>query len=345
MTTARYLTFEGDSRVSVSAPTPLAFSADDQVLVQSVYSGISFGTESKLYHGTWPAGLALDASLPDMAKPVSYPLRYGYATVGRVLRAAAPKNKVLEGEWVFCFRPHGSHHIVPCGELLTLPSLTDPRHGVFIPNLETAVSLVMDTAPLIAETVAIVGLGVVGQLVSSVLNRFPLAGLIAVDTDGFRRQLGEQRLGANPPACAPELTFAAAAHDLKGKADAVIEVSGSYQGLRVATELVRTSGRITLGSFLASSGVQAEAPFAPQFHRSQVRMICSQVSSVDPQLAGRFSKSRRMAYVLDLLSQLEAELAPLITHTVPFDDAAKAYRMLATGKASCCQVVLQYDQH
>lgn len=338
MTTARYLTFEGKSRISLSKPKPLAFSADDQVMVKSLYSAISFGTESKLYHGTWPKGLSLDACLADLQQPVSYPLGYGYATLGRVIRAATPANTALEGELVFCFRPHGSHHIVPCRELIAVPELADPRSALFIPNLETAVSLVMDTAPLIAETAAVVGLGVVGQLVSSVLSRFPLERLIAIDKDSFRSDLVLKRLAAEHQV---ELITGAKASAFAGEADAVIEVSGSHQGLKAATKLVRRSGRITIGSLFGDD--DKDHGFAPQFHRSQARLICSQVSAIDPCLAGRFTKKRRMDYVLRLLAQLEAELAPLITHTVAFEDAHSAYEMLAARAPGCCQVLLQYD--
>lgn len=342
LTTARYLTFEGSSRISLSKPRKLAFSADDQVLVKSLFSAISFGTESKLYHGTWPEGLALDASLAGMEQPVSYPVAYGYATLGRVIRSAAKENKGLEGELVFCFRPHGSHHIVPCRDLITVPALNDQRNALFIPNLETAVSLVMDTAPLIAETVAVVGLGVVGQLVSSVLSRFPLARLIAIDTDAFRIGLCVKRLGAYQHQHRPaELITGKEASAFMGEADAVIEVSGSRKGLKAATELVRRSGRITLGSLFGDD--EQAMTFGSQFHRSQARLICSQVSRIDPQLAGRFTKERRMDYVLALLPELEPELAPLITHTVAFEDASCAYEMLATGAAGCCQVLLQYE--
>lgn len=344
MTHARYLTFDGHQRVSLSAPKPLTFSGEGEVLVQSLYSGISFGTESKVYAGNWPRGLSLDATLPGLDKPVDYPLRYGYATLGKVIRCASPQNHELEGSLVFCFRPHGSHHIVPSSELILLPALKDPRVAVCIPNLETAVSLVMDTAPLAGEAVAVMGLGVVGQLVSSVLSRYPLAELVLVDKDPYRAQLAERRLQgmSRGPLAITSISGGNYAQQLQPEqVDAVIEVSGSLEALAAATGMTRRSGRITVGSLFGDE--QKGSPFAPEFHRSQIQLTCSQVSTIAPALAGRFTKSRRMAYVLGLLSAMEAEIAQLITHTVAFEDAESAYEMLATGAGESCQVILKYS--
>lgn len=361
MITARYLSFDGHSRVKLTPPRSLRFSSPDQVIVQSLSSAISFGTESKIYGGQWPKGLDLDASLAGMTDAVRYPLAYGYATLGRVI-ATAPQfgaksttkgtaAKQLEGALVFCFTPHGSHHLVKAEDLIVLPELDDPRHALFIPNLETALSLVMDAAPIMGESVAVVGLGVVGQLVTSLLARFPLDQLVALDPDDYRRDLCHSRIANSAKASAgsgsPQ-SFAVATADqlpeLEQRFDAVIEVSGTLAGLKTATALTMPTGRVILGSLYGEDQqLSGSLPFAPHFHRSKIRLICSQVSSIDPALSGRFTKSRRMTYVLALLSDLKDQLSPLITHEIPFAKASDAYGMLAAGETDCCQVILEYD--
>lgn len=352
---ARYLSFDGHCGVSLTEPTPLSLPDNatdhDQVLVESLYSGISFGTEGKIYAGQWPDDLPLDDALPGMTGAVRYPLRYGYATVGRVLTDRHSAS--LEGRLVFCFTPHGSHHCVARRDLILLPELRDPRLGVFIPNLETAVGLVMDMAPRMAEAIGVVGLGVVGQLTWSLLRRFPLAELVAIDTDAYRLHLCQQRAALSQPSTVP-MRFLKGTRD-EGLAeggsgvgaeslDGVIEVSGAFAGLNTATAITARGGRIVLGSFYGAEQDSPSAPFAASFHRSHIRMISSQVSRIDPALTPRFSKARRMDYVLSLLVDLQDELMPLMTHTVPFTEAPAAYELLANKTSPCAQVILNYQE-
>lgn len=357
MIKARYLSFDGHCGVSLTEPTPLSLPDmnHDHVLVESLYSGISFGTEGKIYAGQWPDDLPLDDALPGMTGAVRYPLRYGYATVGRVLTDRHSAS--LEGRLVFCFTPHGSHHCVARRDLILLPELRDPRLGVFIPNLETAVGLVMDMAPRMAETIGVVGLGVVGQLTWSLLRRFPLAQLVAIDTDAYRLELCQQRAALGQP-CTVPMRFGEglAAEGGAGvgaeggtgvgaeSLDGVIEVSGALAGLNTATAITARGGRIVLGSFYGPETDSPSAPFAASFHRSHIRMISSQVSRIDPALTPRFSKARRMHYVLSLLVDLQDELMPLMTHTVPFAEAPAAYELLARKTSPCAQVILNYQE-
>lgn len=357
MITARYLSFDGHNRVKLTPPRSLGYSCTDQVIVQSLSSAISFGTESKIYGGQWPKGLDLDASFAGMTDPLRYPLAYGYATLGRVIDTAPGfaaeqlSSQQLLGALVFCFTPHGSHHVVKASDLIVLPQLDDPRLALFIPNLETAVSLVMDAAPIMGESVAVIGLGVVGQLVSSLLARFPLDQLVAIDPDDYRRELCYRRLGGTGQALSASgrpQSFAVATAEqlpkLEQSFDGVIEVSGTLAGLKTATALTMPTGRVIMGSLYGEDQqLDGSLPFAPHFHRSKIRLICSQVSSIDPALSGRFSKTRRMNYVLALLEELKDQLRPLITHEIPFAKASDAYGMLAAGETDCCQVILEYD--
>lgn len=91
----------------------------------------------------------------------------------------------MHTEWlnrrVFAFAPHASHFWVDPDDVLVVPLDLDPMTAALLPNMETAVNLVMDGQPAIGERVVVVGQGIVGLLTLALLRQFPLQQLTAVD--------------------------------------------------------------------------------------------------------------------------------------------------------------------
>src|SRR5262249_36865999 len=146
-----------------------------------LFSAISAGTEMLFYRGQVPPEMAIDATLTGMAQKVSYPLSYGYCTVGQVVEVGEQVDKVWLSRRVFAFQPHCSAFITEPTSLLPIPDHLSFEQALFLPNMETAVNFVMDARPIIGERVLIFGLGVVGLLTLFLLHKFPLSVLSAVD--------------------------------------------------------------------------------------------------------------------------------------------------------------------
>ena len=183
----------------------------DELLIETVVSAISAGTEMLFYRGQVPAGMAADSSIAGLTDGVSYPLKYGYACVGRICEFDRPPIRQAEtteadgqidaagkedNHYYFAFHPHESHFCASPQALLPVPEGIPPPQAALLPNAETAVNLVMDGAPLVGERVMVMGLGIVGLLTTALLAQFPLAALIAVDPQPHRR-LKALRLGAS----------------------------------------------------------------------------------------------------------------------------------------------------
>jgi len=158
--TVRSLYFEGPGRVAIR-DSSIAGLNPGEVLVKTMFSAISSGTESLVYRGQWPKKLVVDESISALSGKFSYPLKYGYAAVGRVIEVGGNLPAELEGRLVFAFNPHETHFVSTPERLILLPEAVTPKGACFLPNMETAVSLVMDGKPLIGETVAVFGQGVV----------------------------------------------------------------------------------------------------------------------------------------------------------------------------------------
>ena len=312
--------------------------ADGEVLVQTLLSGISPGTESLIHRGQFPQDLSLDENISALSGGFSYPLKYGYAAVGRVLAAGQGVDPAWEGRRVFAFNPHESHFLAAPEELLPLPDDLSIEDAVFLPNMETAVNFVLDGAPRIGERVAVFGQGIVGLLTAALLARFPLSALVTLDRYPLRRE-ASRSLGAHlslDPA--EEDTIDQASEALSGGADLSFELSGSPAALDQAIALTGFDGRIMIGSWYGQK--RASLDLGGLFHRSRIRLISSQVSTLAPELTGRWTKSRRFDLAWEMLRLVRP--SRWITHRFPIGQAAQAYSLLDQTPESAIQIVFTY---
>ncbi|MCG8377210.1 MAG: zinc-binding dehydrogenase, partial [Chlorobiales bacterium] len=275
------LQFAEPGRVIV-AEEHLSGPAPDQVLVRTLVSAISAGTEMLVYRGQWPDGISVDPQIPSLHGEFQYPLKYGYATVGIVEEIGSNISKEWLEKTVFAFNPHESHFLADPDRLTPVPSLENPEQAAFSPNMETAVNLVMDGGPLIGEKVVVFGQGVVGLLVTGLLARHPLARLITVDKYELRREYS-MRMGAHESLDPSDADFSdrlsvllADGSAIPG-ADLVFELSGNPNALNAALDCVGFDGRIVIGSWYGTK--RADLDLGGRFHRERIRLISSQVSS------------------------------------------------------------------
>ncbi len=316
-----------------------------QVLVQNLYSGISAGTEMLVYRGQLPSDMALDESLAAYnQQKIGYPLQYGYACVGRIQEVGKGVDSSWLGRAVFSFQPHASHQICELDAVIPLPEGTDLKEAVFLANMETAVNLVQDANPRLGERSVVLGQGIVGLLVTSILAEFPLAGHYAVETDKARQLLALQAgaEAAFSPAIRGEIDSLKKQLKLNescGGADIVFELSGSPSALNLAIELCAYSGRIVVGSWYGTKS--AEINLGERFHRNRLSIVSSQVSSIAPELSGRWDKERRFSVAWDMINKCQP--AQLISHCLPFDDAAQAYKLLDEGAQDATQIIFDYQ--
>ena len=145
-----------------------------EILVQAKCSAISPGTEMLAYRGEMPEGISLDGTIKVLSGKAVYPFKYGYSSVGRVIEVGSDAAAGWLGRRVFAFHPHESHFTAKADDLISLPEDIDALEALFLPNAETAVNFVMDGRPMLGESVAVFGQGIVGLLTTSILATMPL---------------------------------------------------------------------------------------------------------------------------------------------------------------------------
>jgi 2-desacetyl-2-hydroxyethyl bacteriochlorophyllide A dehydrogenase len=319
---------------STPAPGP------GEVRIQALFSGISHGSEMMVYRGEVPSGLSLDATLPTLKGSFGFPVKYGYASVGRVVDIGNDVNGLAEQDLVFAFNPHETCYTIPATVAIRLPRELDPRIGIFTANVETALNALLDATPRLGERVVVIGQGIVGLLITQLVRRAGASLVITSDLYERRRQLSRSA-GADVALDPSAESIAERVSELTGGtgADVVIEASGEPRALNDAIGSAAHEGRVVVVSWYGSK--RAELALGGDFHRKRLMLKSSQVSNLDPSLSPRWTILRRRELALRYLGELLFN--ELVSHVLPFDRAAEAYRLIDEQPDEVIQVVLDYS--
>ena len=276
----------------------------DEVRVRALFGAISRGTEALVLAGRVPVSEFERMRAPFMAGNFPFPVKYGYATVGRIEAGA----EALRGRTVFTLHPHQNYFNIPANAAVVLPDNLPPQRAVLAANMETALNGVWDAAPGPGDRIAIVGAGVVGSLVAYLCGRLPGAEVTLVDVNPARAELA-QALGVG--FARPETA--------EGDRDLVVHASGNPAGLATALALAGDEATVLEMSWYGDAPVTA--PLGGAFHSRRLRLISSQVGQVAPSHRPRWSHRRRLAAALTLLT--DARLDALLAPPVLFQDLAR----------------------
>ncbi|ELZ34339.1 zinc-dependent alcohol dehydrogenase [Halorubrum distributum] len=313
----------------------------DELLVDTRASAISAGTELLVYRDQTPDGLPADETLDALDGDLSYPLQYGYAASGVVSEVGADVDPDWVGRSVFSFVPHQTSFRTTPDSVVALPPGTAPAVGSLLPSVETATNIVLDAAPRLGERVVVFGAGVIGLCVTRLLAAFPLESLVVVDPVERRRALAAA-FGADrttTPAALDDGAGGGGSDAALDDADLAVELSGQPSALDDALGVVGYDARIVVGSWYGTK--REPIGLGGRFHRDRIDIVSSQVSTISPELRGRWDRDRRMDAALERLDRIPAD--ELITHRIPFERAAEAYQLLDSGTDETVQVILEYS--
>ena len=311
---------------------------ESQVLIRAQASGISHGTEMLVYRGEVDSTLSLD--LPTLAGSFGFPIKYGYASVGLIESLGPDVAGFQPGDLVFCLHPHQSRYLAPIQLVTRLPSGLRPELGVFMANLTSALTILLDARVRLGEAVVVFGLGTVGQLLVQLLGRSGAQPIIGVDPVERRRSMALQ-LGAHDALLpGPGLCQAVRLNTNGRGADVAIEVSGAPSALQPAVDVVADEGTVVVASWYGMKAVSVR--LGERFHRGRLHVRSSQVGRLDPALAPRWDRARRDELAAGLLQELTLE--PLITHRIALESAPQAYRMLDEKPEEALQVIFSYER-
>ncbi|MFF0083908.1 zinc-binding alcohol dehydrogenase [Streptomyces canus] len=310
---------EGELR-EVTLPAP----REDEVLVRSLYSGVSRGTETLVFRGGVPESQYATMRAPFQEGDFPGPVKYGYLSVGVVEEGPS----AVKGRTVFCLYPHQTRYVVPASAVTVVPDDVPAARAVLAGTVETAVNALWDAAPLIGDRIAVVGGGMVGSSVAALLARFPGVRVQLVDADAARAETAEA-LGVG---------FATPA-DALGDCDLVVHASATEQGLARSLELLSAEGTVLELSWYGDRKVAL--PLGEAFHSRRLVIRSSQVGTVSPARGNR-SYGDRLALALKLLA--DPALDALITGESAFEELPEVMPKLASGEIPALCHLVRYDK-
>jgi threonine dehydrogenase-like Zn-dependent dehydrogenase len=295
------------------------------VVVRTVRSGVSRGTESLVFRGSVPPEHRTTMRAPFQEGDFPGPVKYGYLNVGVVEQGPA----ALCGRTVFCLFPHQTAYVAPAGAVAVVPDEVPAARAVLAGTVETAVNALWDAGPLVGDDVAVVGAGMVGCCVARLLRGFPGVRVTLVDVD-------EGRGGV---AAALDVEFARP-DDAAGGRDLVVHTSATSSGLQCSLDLLAPEGTVIDLSWYGDEEVRLSLGGA--FHTGRLRIRSSQVGTVSPARAVRRTAADRLALALELLR--DPAYDALLTGESRFDELPEVMAGLAAGRLPALCHTITYGE-
>src|SRR5580693_1159858 len=363
----------GDLAVlDVPAPTCRA----GGVLVRSLYSLISTGTEMMKVSEASMSMVGMARARPDQVRKVidqvqqqgivttykkvmnkldSYtPL--GYSLCGVVTEVGKGAEEFKVGDLVACAGNdqalHAEYNWVPVNLCAKVPHGVLPEHAAFATVASIAMHGVRRSEVQLGETAAVIGLGLIGQLVVRLLAAAGVQ-VIGIDPVPDRCRLAEKagaRLAGSPADLDSVLAELAAITGGRGADHVFLSAGGDSNGpVEAAVKLARDRARIVdIGK------MKLDLPWNAYYEKElDVRFSRSygpgrydtryELDGIDyPVGYVRWTEKRNLESFLDLIARNELEVASLIGGVFPMTDAAKVYDDLKTGALKAVGVLLEY---
>jgi threonine dehydrogenase-like Zn-dependent dehydrogenase len=304
-------------------PATIGDRKPDEVLVRSLYSGLSRGTERLIFEGRVPESEWGRMKAPAQEGEFPFPVKYGYATVGEVEDGPA----ALKGKTVFALYPHQERFVLPAEKVFTVPDNVPAKRATLAANMETALNILWDGNAQPGDRIAVVGGGIVGALVAALASKIPGAEVTLVDIDPSREKTANA-VGA---------TFALPKNAPK-EADLVIHTTASAEGLTLALELAGVEATIVEASWFGAGMVNV--PLGDAFHSRRLRLVSSQVGNICASRAKRWNMRRRLEVAIRLLA--DDRLDALIGEEVPFAELPQQLSRLLSRTAPGLGALVRY---
>ncbi len=293
----------------VELPAP----GEGEVLVRTLWSGVSRGTETLVFRGGVPVSQYAAMRAPFQEGEFPGPVKYGYLNVGVVEEGP----DALVGRTVFCLYPHQTRYVVPVDAVTPVPDGVPAERAVLAGTVETAVNALWDASPLAGDRIAVVGGGMIGSSVAALIARFPGVRVQLVDADPGRAKIAEA-LGVD----------FALPQDALGECDLVVHASATEAGLARSLELLAAEGTVIELSWYGDRRVSL--PLGEAFHSRRLTVRSSQVGTVSPSARPGRTYADRLALALDLLA--DPALDALVTGESDFEELPDVLPKLASGE-------------
>lgn len=311
-----------------------------EVLLKTLWSAISAGTETAIY-----AGAHIGFRTPGARYP-RYPYLAGYAATGRILAIGSEVQGLQPGEVVAYPGKHATYGIcnVHATPLIQVPENV-PQDLAALTRLGTISLNGIRLARIgIGDTVAVFGAGLIGQFAAQFAQL--AGGFPVVSIDRLLGRLEQAK------ACGISRVVDVSAQDAVevGKElttgrgfDVVVEATGAGPVVAQALALAATYGKVVL---LGSPRGRVEIDPYHHIHSPGVTVIGAHMRTTPgvENVASRWTEPANAQLIMNLLAANKLVVAPLISHRVPMAEALATYEGIVTHPEEYLGVLLDWRE-
>jgi len=296
----------------------------NNVVVESLFSLVSNGTERIVAKGLVPEELKNIMQVPFMEGSFDFPVKYGYSLVGKVLQG----ERSLIGKTVHIMHPHQDYAIIPENHLTLIPKSVPPQRAVLASNFETAVNAVWDSNISIGDTILVCGFGIIGALISLIAKDIPGVHVFVHEIDTKRKQI------------AASLGFSIFEANMinSQQFDLAFNTSVSAGALQLCIDTTLPNSKIIEVSWYGKSPVNIR--LGGSFHTGRKQIVSSQVSAIPLNKQNRYNFKTRKQLVFDLLQNEVFDKLPL--QIIAFDEMPELFHQMRNNVYKEFATIVKY---
>jgi len=342
---SRYVVFTGPEMVEVreeAVPDP----GPGQVLCRAEKSLISIGTETHCLRGVFDPGT-------NWSEWVQYPFRPGYSMVGRVVKVGSGVGGFAEGDRLATSATHQDYFTVIAGGgsstgqpygVVHLPAGLDAEDGTWMPLACTAQLGVRRAEMALGESVGVVGLGMLGQLVVQYLVLMGARRIVAIDTIPGRLDQARAHGATHVLALSAAGARGEVERITEGRMlDVVFDITGHPAALAPCTRLLRKLGRAVL---LGDTPTPSRQGMGPRVLADSLSILAIH-ALMRPEVPSEFNPwtaEEMTALFFDYLQQGRMRVADLVTHRHDPADAPSVYAGLLRDRSKAIGVLFDWTK-
>ena len=257
---------------------------DDEVLIEAIYSGVSYGTEKIVFDSQVPKNQYKFMRAPHQVGEFSGAVKYGYLSVGKIIDGP----KKLINKYVYTMFPHQSIYKLNSSLITLIPNDIPIKRALLTANMETAINAMWDSKPSIGDKTYVIGAGVVGLLMAYVLHNTFGVNVTVIDIDSKKKKLCD----------AFGITFKKDLCDIKNP-DIIYECSGSAGVLNEIIDKSPLETKICILSWYGKQ--QAKIKMGENCFSRRLKLIFSQVGNITSYKSKKWNNIDRRFLALKML--------------------------------------------
>ncbi len=304
---------------------PLPPLGENDIFINTLFSGISRGTERLVFNGAVPKSQWETMACKNQLGHFSFPIGYGYQHVGEIVASGSNVTNLKKGDLVFSLTPHQRHAVISADMAHKIPESIPAKRAVLCANMETALNAFWDSEATHTHKVAVIGGGVVGFLTAYCTSHFLNTPVTLIDVDKNKKVLAEMfGVSFKTP------------KEIDEKYDILFHTSATQEGLQSAINHAAFEGKIIEMSWFGDQNLCLN--LGGTFHSQRLQIHSSQVGHISPKKRSHYSYRDRMAEVLKLLQ--DTRLDHLLEAPIPFKNLPEHLNTLFNHKTgTLCQIV------